>query len=143
MLYFIRICSHNVNRIESKYEEIKHNLMFSDNQPDVLGLCETFLTKHTTDNELQVPGYVFERKDRTSQGGGGLIVYFSETIKFLRKNNIEIGGTETMWFEIKPDYKKSFLLCFVYRPPKSLIDWVYDFEKEIRVAMTMNSDITL
>ena len=65
----IRICSHNVNRIESKYDEIKHTLMFSKNPPDVVGMCETFLTKNTKDNELQIPGYLSERKDRTSQGG--------------------------------------------------------------------------
>ena len=72
-----------------------------------------------------------------------MIVYFSEKIKFSRQNNIEIGGIETMWFEVKPDYKKSFLLCFVYRPPKSTIDWIDDFEKELGMAVTINSDIIL
>lgn len=73
--------------IESKFEEIKHTVMSSDNQSDVLSLCDTLWTKHTTDNELQVPGYVFERKDRKPQVGGSLLVYFSEAIKCLRKKH--------------------------------------------------------
>ena len=48
-----------------------------------------------------------------------------------------------MWFEIKPVHKKSFLLCSVYRPPSSLINWIDEFEKEITTAINHNSDIIL
>ncbi|CAC5365030.1 unnamed protein product [Mytilus coruscus] len=39
----IKICSHNVNRLEHKLDEIKYNLIFSENPPDIYCCCETFL----------------------------------------------------------------------------------------------------
>ncbi|CAC5374752.1 unnamed protein product [Mytilus coruscus] len=40
----IKICSHNVNRLEHKLDEIKYNLIFSENPPDIYCCCETFWT---------------------------------------------------------------------------------------------------
>ena len=38
----IKICSHNVNRMESKFDETKNNLLQSKYPPDIVGFCETF-----------------------------------------------------------------------------------------------------
>ncbi|CAG2196992.1 unnamed protein product [Mytilus edulis] len=56
----IKICSHNVNRLEHKLDEIKYNLMFSENPPDIYCCCETFLDSNTQDNFIQIPGYKIE-----------------------------------------------------------------------------------
>ncbi|CAG2231669.1 unnamed protein product [Mytilus edulis] len=104
----IKICSHNVNRLEHKLDEIKYNLMFSENPPDIYCCCETFLDSNTQDNFIQIPGFILNRKDRLSRGGGGLVAYFSEKVTFNRKAEFEISDIETMWFEIKPVHKKSF-----------------------------------
>ncbi|VDI44092.1 Hypothetical predicted protein [Mytilus galloprovincialis] len=117
--------------------------MSTPNPPDIIGYCETFLGKNTSDREIDIPGYILQRKDRQSDGGGGWAVYLTETTSFSRKNDFEISNIETMWFEVKPSYKKSFLLCFVYRPPKSLIGWIDKFEDEIKIAMKYNSDVIL
>ena len=59
------------------------------------------------------------------------------------RNNIII------WFEIKPCYKKSFLLCFVYRKPiasymySELVEWIDKSESELNNAILLNSDIVL
>ena len=139
----IKLCCHNVNRISNKFDEVKYNLMFSENPPDVLGCCETFLNDYTSDNEIEVKNYILNRKDRKHGEGGGWIVYFSENLPFERKLNLELSDIETMWFEVKPNYRKSFLLCYVYRPPQSLVNWFDLFENEISNAMGINSDIIL
>ena len=56
----------------------------------------------------------------------------------MKKSNIE-----TIWFEIRPTHKKSYLLCLVYRPPNSLIEWIDEFEKELTTAVNYNSDVIL
>ena len=48
-----------------------------------------------------------------------------------------------MWFEIKPCHKRSFLLCFVYRKPSELVEWIDKFEFELNNAISFNSDIVL
>ena len=48
-----------------------------------------------------------------------------------------------MWFEIKPCHKRSFLLCFVYRKPSELVEWIDKFEFELNNAISFNSDIIL
>jgi exonuclease III len=46
-----------------------------------------------------------------------------------------------MWFEIFPKYEKSFLICFVYRPPGSPSIWYTNLEKEMINALIMNKEI--
>ncbi|CAG2241341.1 SLC35E3 [Mytilus edulis] len=65
----LKICSHNVNRLECKFDEIRYNLMSTPNPPDIIGYCETFLGKNTSDREIDIPGYILQRKDRQSDGG--------------------------------------------------------------------------
>ncbi|CAG2222862.1 unnamed protein product [Mytilus edulis] len=81
----LKICSHNVNRLECKFDEIKYNLMSTPNPPDIIGYCETFLGKNTSDREIDIPGYILQRKDRLTDGGGGWAVYLTETTSFSRK----------------------------------------------------------
>jgi hypothetical protein len=65
---------------------------------------------------LNINGFVQERKDRTENCGGGWFAYIhvSENLEYKRKLDLERSNIETMWFEIKPCHKRSFLLCFVY-----------------------------
>lgn len=139
----LKICSHNVNRLENKLDEIKHNLLQSTNAPDIFGCCETFFNNEIPNASIQVPGYTSVRKDRYGNIGGGWVIYINESISFERKEQFEISGIETVWLEIKPDYKKPFIICFVYRNPRCTNDWIDLFEEELQVALNYNNDITL
>jgi hypothetical protein len=92
---------------------------------------------------LNINGYVQERKDRTGNCGGGWLAYISENLEYKRKLDLERSNIETMWFEIKPCHKQSFLLCFVYRKPSELVEWIDKFESELNNAISFNSDIVL
>lgn len=139
----LKICSHNVNRLENKLEEIRFNLLRYDNPPDILGCCETFFGNEILDQNIQVSGFTMTRKDRDTDRGGGWVVFINESLSFERKEQFEISDIETVWFEIKPPYKKSFLLCFVYRNPKSPSAWIDKLEEEIQIAFTYNNDVIL
>ena len=39
----ITICSHNVNRMESKFDETKNNSLQSEYPSDIIGFCEPFI----------------------------------------------------------------------------------------------------
>ena len=92
---------------------------------------------------MNINGYVQERKYRTENCGGGWLACISSKLEYKRKRDLERSNIETMWFEIKPCHNKSFLLCFVYRKPSELVEWIHKFESELNNAISFNSDIVL
>ena len=46
----IKICSHNVNRMESKFDETKNNLLQSKYPPDIIGFCKTFFHENISND---------------------------------------------------------------------------------------------
>ena len=63
-------------------------LMANDNCPYVFGLCEPFLNKTTLGNQVAITGFDLIRKDRDEtqdKSGGGIILYFRNTLKFKRR----------------------------------------------------------
>jgi hypothetical protein len=68
-----RVVNLNIQHILPKLDEIK--ILLLEDPIHVLGLCETFLTENTVNDEIHIHGYNLERKDRFSKQGGGIIVY--------------------------------------------------------------------
>ena len=141
------IVSHNIQHILPTLDENKANLslLYMNEKLDIFGLSETFLNPTNCkdkSHELKLNDYDYpSRKDQIRMEGGGLLVYFKSGIKYERKNNIESSSVESMWFEIFPKYEKSFLICFVHRPPDSPSIWHTNFENEIINASIMNKEI--
>ena len=45
---------------------------------------------------------------------------------------MESDNIESIWFEICHKNSKSFLICFVYRPPHSSIEWISPFNVQVQ-----------
>ena len=56
-------CNINIQHIISKLDEL-HVVMTMEKCPDILGVCETFLNHNISNNQIQIKGYDFLRKDR-------------------------------------------------------------------------------
>ncbi|CAB3984748.1 Hypothetical predicted protein [Paramuricea clavata] len=72
----LKIAHLNVNRLICKFDEIKK--LIEKHSFDFLALSETWLTSSISDDELNISGYTFARKDRsdpTKSQGGGMLVY--------------------------------------------------------------------
>ena len=109
-------------------------------------MCETFLDSSTPDNLISVTNYEFLRKDRSctiNKAGGGIILYYRDSINCSRKTELEISNIETLWSEITLQNSKLFLLCSIYRPPNAPCDWIDLFEAELSVAQTTGFEIIL
>ena len=121
-------------------------VLASENGPDILGLCETFLDSTTPDNLISVSDFEILRKDRgctIDKSGGGVLLYFRNTINCRRKTELEISNIETLWSEVAFPNSKPFLLCTVYRPPDAKCDWIELFEAELSIAQTTGYEIIL
>ena len=107
--------------------------MISQQNIDILCLCETFLTNEFSDSELNIPDYNFVRRDRQTHGGG-LIIYTRSNLACIHRDGLEIRDTEILWLEVKNNKQQPFLLCYCYRPPSATTEWTEKFEETIERA---------
>ena len=126
----LHIGSLNIQNILPKLDELKY-ILSQKNTCDVLGIVETFLTSNTNKNELCITNFNFERRDRESKNGGGVLVFIRNTIPYKRRFDLETDDIESIRIEINLPTCKPFILNFLYRPPDSKQDWIYTFESQL------------
>ena len=63
----------NVNHLMPSIDDV--NLLLMDRDLDILCVGETFLNDKIDDRYLLFPGYVVERRDRQTHGGGVCVIY--------------------------------------------------------------------
>lgn len=74
-------CNLNIQHIVPKIDELRITLAH-EHSPDILGMCETFLTNSISDDQMTVDGFDLLRKDRsdTQNKAGGIILYYCKSI---------------------------------------------------------------
>ena len=105
----------NVNGIMtlSKLREIK--VLLQTAKFDIFGITETKLTSSTTDEQLDIEGYKFIRKDREKEdGGGGCMLYYLEDLDLY---DIIRTKLEAIWVDVEL-HSQRISLSMMYRPPK-------------------------
>jgi ribonuclease P/MRP protein subunit RPP40 len=110
----------NARSIINKRDELE--LYIFDENPDIIGITETWALDNIEDAELSIDGYAMMRKDRvmgTKVRGGGVILYVKNSISvFLREDFFEINFQECVWCDIVIGREKTLVgLC--YRAPDS------------------------
>ena len=101
--------------------------MAEDKSPDILGICETFLSGSVFDDLLAIDGFDLFRKERSDvqdKSGGGVGLYYRNSLNGKRRLEIEISNIETLWAEFAFPNSKPFLICIAYRPRNSASDWI-------------------
>ena len=135
----------NIRHLVPKLDELRLHLA-ADNGPDIMGICETFLECSVPDCQLNIQGFNFMCKDRSeilNKTGGGLVLYYKDSINCNRRSEFEVSKIETLWSEFTLPNSRSFLVCTVYRPPRALSEWVSQFEHELSIAQTTGLEIIL
>lgn len=78
------------------------------------------LTKALPTALVNIKGYIFERKDRKSNKGGGTGIYIKDGINYVRRYDLETENVECIWIEVKMKSSKTFIISVLYRSPDSL-----------------------
>lgn len=141
----LHIANLNIRHILPKFDELEIT-MRTENGSDILGICETFLDQTVSDDQLKLNGFDFFRKDRNetqNKSGGGIILYFRNTLNCKRRAEFEISKIETIWSEITFPKSKPFLICTLYRPPSSASEWIDLFEDELSVAQSTGLEMII
>ncbi len=105
----------NTRSLLNKVDEV-HALAVSTNAA-VLGVSETWLDETITDAEVNITGYVLERRDRR-RDGGGVCVYIRKDIVFNRHSELETEDMEFLAIDVILPKTKPILIGMCYRPPK-------------------------
>lgn len=86
---------------------------------DILAFSETWLKPSISSDDLHLHSFRKpERKDRTGDSHGGVIIYVKEDIYYKRRLDLEPRGTECIWIELILK-NKHILFGLFYRPPNS------------------------
>ena len=108
-----------------KIDEIETTLI-NDMKTDIICLSETWLKPNILDEDIDIIGYKFCRKDRLEARSGGVAMYINEQIPNRRALEFELPELEIIWVELVMGLKK-VLIGAGYRPPKQSVDEVDNF----------------
>ena len=78
----------NIQHLFPMLDEIKF-ILTEANTLVIFSLAETFLTEKVENINLNIDGFVFERRDRVGKLGGGLLIYIANHIIYKRRNDLE------------------------------------------------------
>jgi len=112
----------NTRSIISMGKRTELELYVEEEEPDIIGLTETWAKEEMEDCEMEIDGYVMFRRDRENQkstghGAGGVLLYVkSDIIAVERQDLMKDKGEENVWCEIQSGGKK-LLIGVCYRPP--------------------------
>ena len=122
----LHIANLNVRHFLPKMDDL--TLMIgTENGPDIIGICETFLDPSVGDSQLSINHFDLLRKDRCEtqdKSGGGLLLYFRKSLNCKRRPELEISNIETLWTKVTLTNTKPFLICTLYRPPSATSEWI-------------------
>ena len=113
-VYTVDILHLNVRSIRNKIE----NLLFLTSEFDILCFTETHLDANILDRDLAIAGFsTIFRKDKNCFCGG-VKIYVPDSLKAMRRSDLEPPNTECIWIEIcNPTF--NIFLCCIYGPPNS------------------------
>ena len=113
-------CLHlNVRGLWSNFSFITEFLLHKRKRKvDIFSLTETHINDEP--GELyDIDGYSFINKPRRKGKGGGVGIYISNDLNWIRREDIENSDFECIWIEIILKKSSNILLCVLYRPPDS------------------------
>ena len=111
-LHFIHL---NARSIIPKMEEL--NILAGTTNAAIIAVTETWLDNTISDNEVCIPGYGIQRKDRNREGGG-VCIFIRNNINFNRRCDIDKDDLEFLAIDIMLPKSKPILLRVWYRPPR-------------------------
>ena len=90
---------------------------------DIVILTETGLTPNRKNDEIMIPNFdIPYRKDRYDRVGGGVAIYIKSGISLHKSCKLIDNEVEGLCVEVNVRNHK-FLLCGIYRPPNSGVEY--------------------
>ena len=134
----LHIIHFNARSLLPKLVEVR--TLAAESNAAIVCVTETWLDDSLMDSEIELPGYVVQRKDR-ERSGGGVCMYIRSDLAFNPRPELSTDQLETLWIEILLPKTKPILVCVCYRPPHQN-DFYKLFEPSIS-NISLNSEIII
>jgi exonuclease III len=121
----LKIANLNVNSLLKHIDDLR--LMLSDNPFDILAINESKLDSSIPDYEIHIHNYSIVCLDR-NRCGGGVALYFKNTLPYLERKHLVFGNLEMICVEITNQHSRPFLVTTWYRPLNSAQDIFNNFK---------------
>jgi len=113
---------------------------------DIFTISETWLNPSTSDADIDIPGYIFLRKDRGERKPGGGVVYVKNTYKAtLLKDLSSVSESffQQLWIKVQCKKLKSFILFTACRPPSTPVNFLECLNINVMDSLLPGLDVIL
>ena len=122
---------YNVQSIVNKLDILSTEL----SDFDILAFSETWLHPNIQTTDLLFLDFKPpERKDRTGDRHGGVMIYVKDSLFYKRRYDLEPRNLECIWIEIQLNHTRVLFGLF-YRPPNSDAAYLSNIEDSISLAL--------
>ena len=123
----------NVPELHKNLPQVK--LLLFHTGLDVLAVLETHLSPDVESYEIAIHGHQIQRRDRLGKTGGGVAVYFKDTLDCISILKYDHCDIEATWLECKVKYQR-LLIDGIYRPS----DFQSFFDKFLPILERISAD---
>ncbi|KAJ8026661.1 hypothetical protein HOLleu_31563 [Holothuria leucospilota] len=122
----VKVMFANVRSLFNKFSEFLAHI--SIDNPDIVGVTETWLHSDISNSEIQVPGYKIFRHDRADTvcgRGGGVLLYVKDSINCVDvTNKFSSGFSDCLWCELSfvNESGTPLVVGIIYRSPNLCAD---------------------
>ena len=103
---------------------------------DIVTLSETWLLDgRNKDEDLVIDGFHPPIRHARQDGYGGVAIFIKSNLWYKPRHDLMIPGLEAVWIETKLD-QHSLLICSLYRPPNSKVEYWSFIDEAIRKAQS-------
>ena len=134
----LSIIQFNIRGLTSKIGDLNYilNNSFSTKHPDVVLLCETWLSRRSPKPIIE--GYNVERTDRDHKKGGGVAILISTRCRYRRRKDLEqfnSNSFESCFIELE-NWKSNLVIGSIYRPPNTEPERFIQSFKDVKETCT-------
>ena len=117
------------------------------NSFDIFTIPETWLDSSVNNESIHIPGYTLYRQDRgPHKPGGGLCVYIKKNYKVSSLENVSSvsdNNFQQLWLKVQSRCYKSFVICTVYRPPSTPLNFMDDLANSLIESLLSGLDVII
>ena len=135
-----KLAALNITSILGHIEELR--IYMNSKCIDILAVNETRLDDTISSGEVTVPGCTLERNDR-NRDGGGVALCIRNTINYERLFDLECESLEWIGIKVIKLKAKSFIVSTWYRPPRSNVDAMKDFELLVQRIESLGLEVNI
>lgn len=95
----LKLACLNINKFTTHINELR--ILLSHNDVDILSINETKLDANISVMISPIPEYEIIRRDRVTNGGGGICFYVKNAISFTIRNDLHMDALENLCLEIE------------------------------------------